>query len=133
MMIFLPASRAHSHPLIHIMCTDAPLQVAGVFTNLFGGVAGSKYGLRFTLLSSLVLQVSSHRFRHVYRFSSFHPAYRYEYPHASCFIPSTISISHVKIASSMLHVVKVETWNVKRFVVEFLSLPELLHHRGPLN
>lgn len=35
-------------------------QVAGVFTNLFGGVAGSKYGLRFTLLTSLVLQVGAH-------------------------------------------------------------------------
>lgn len=32
--------------------------MAGVFTNLFGGVAGSKYGLRCTLLTSLVLQVS---------------------------------------------------------------------------
>ena len=38
------------------VCTF-PLQVAGVFTNLFGGVAGSKYGLRCTLLTSLFLQV----------------------------------------------------------------------------
>ncbi|CAN0482891.1 unnamed protein product, partial [Hapterophycus canaliculatus] len=35
----------------------SPPQVAGVFTNLFGGVAGSKYGLRCTLLTSLALQV----------------------------------------------------------------------------
>lgn len=33
-------------------------QVAGVFTNLFGGVAGSKFGLKCTLLSSLILQAS---------------------------------------------------------------------------
>ena len=33
-------------------------QVAGVFTNLFGGVAGSKFGLQCTLMTSLILQVS---------------------------------------------------------------------------
>lgn len=51
-------------PCIHVMfghgrCIVVPLmlQVAGVFTNLFGGVAGSKYGLQCTLLSSLFLQV----------------------------------------------------------------------------
>ncbi|CAM9605603.1 unnamed protein product, partial [Sphacelaria rigidula] len=33
-------------------------QVAGVFTNLFGGLAGNKYGLRCTLLSSLFLQIA---------------------------------------------------------------------------
>lgn len=38
-------------------------QVAGVFTNLFGGVAGSKYGLRCTLLTSLALQVRHIVFR----------------------------------------------------------------------
>ncbi|CAN0284284.1 unnamed protein product, partial [Discosporangium mesarthrocarpum] len=32
-------------------------ELAGVFTNLFGSLAGSKYGLRFTLLTSLFLQV----------------------------------------------------------------------------
>ncbi|CAM9980606.1 unnamed protein product, partial [Pylaiella littoralis] len=32
-------------------------RTAGVFTNLFGGVAGTKYGLRCTLLTSLVLQI----------------------------------------------------------------------------
>lgn len=56
---------------LHEFCTTPPRpycnlrrpwlrQVAGVFTNLFGGVAGSKYGLRFTLLTSLVLQVGAH-------------------------------------------------------------------------
>ena len=38
-------------------------QVAGVFTNLFGGVAGSRYGLRCTLLTSLVLQVRASSMR----------------------------------------------------------------------
>ena len=33
-------------------------QVAGVFTNLFGGVAGSKFGLQCTLITSMILQVS---------------------------------------------------------------------------
>lgn len=33
------------------------MQVAGIFTNLFGGVAGSKMGLYFTLITSLLLQM----------------------------------------------------------------------------
>jgi hypothetical protein len=33
------------------------LQVAGIFTNFFGGVAGSKFGLFCMLLSSLGLQI----------------------------------------------------------------------------
>ncbi|CAM9497833.1 unnamed protein product [Ascophyllum nodosum] len=32
-------------------------EVAGVFTNLFGGVAGSKFGLQCTLMTSLILQI----------------------------------------------------------------------------
>ncbi|CAB1108883.1 unnamed protein product [Ectocarpus sp. CCAP 1310/34] len=42
---------------IEIAFMFSAYEVAGVFTNLFGGVAGSKYGLRFTLLTSLVLQI----------------------------------------------------------------------------
>eukprot|EP00752_Nemacystus_decipiens_P003589 g3308.t1 len=42
---------------IEIAFMFSAYEVAGVFTNLFGGVAGSKYGLRCTLLSSLLLQV----------------------------------------------------------------------------
>lgn len=44
-----------------LSCLVLSLQVAGVFTNLFGGVAGSRYGLRCTLLASLVLQVRESR------------------------------------------------------------------------
>ncbi|CAM9804462.1 unnamed protein product, partial [Ascophyllum nodosum] len=32
-------------------------EVAGVFTNLFGGVAGSKFGLQCTLITSMILQI----------------------------------------------------------------------------
>jgi hypothetical protein len=32
-------------------------EIAGVFTNLFGGVAGTKFGLFCTLMSSLLLQI----------------------------------------------------------------------------
>eukprot|EP00903_Cladosiphon_okamuranus_P018339 g16871.t1 len=42
---------------IEIAFMFSAYEVAGVFTNLFGGVAGSKYGLRCTLLSSLSLQI----------------------------------------------------------------------------
>eukprot|EP00903_Cladosiphon_okamuranus_P007581 g7354.t1 len=42
---------------IEIAFMFSAYEVAGVFTNLFGGVAGSKYGLRCTLLSSLLLQI----------------------------------------------------------------------------
>ena len=41
----------HACPLIILA------EVAGVFTNLFGGVAGSKFGLFYTLISSLFLQI----------------------------------------------------------------------------
>eukprot|EP00752_Nemacystus_decipiens_P003165 g2929.t1 len=42
---------------IEIAFMFSAYEVAGVFTNLFGGVAGSKYGLRCTLLTSLALQI----------------------------------------------------------------------------
>lgn len=49
----------HHHLFIHRSSVAyIHSQVAGVFTNLFGGVAGSKFGLKCTLLSSLVLQAS---------------------------------------------------------------------------
>ncbi|CAM9245362.1 unnamed protein product [Scytosiphon promiscuus] len=43
---------------IEIAFMFSAYEVAGVFTNLFGGVAGSKYGLRCTLLTSLTLQIA---------------------------------------------------------------------------
>jgi hypothetical protein len=40
-----------------LCCLPLLLQVAGIFTNFFGGVAGSKFGLFCMLMSSLVLQI----------------------------------------------------------------------------